>query len=380
MQTLIVPQGSFQLSRFPVRDNEQFRAWDAADEYVLFELDTFTFEKKPALIVILNDNYGALSVALAETNTNQQFQMLSDSWLSHKALFQNLDKNVKPQQSVTALNSLQTIDGTIDLLIIKIPKTLALLEDQLHRIRPNLNVHTTIIGAGMAKQIHSSTLKLFERITGSTKTSLARKKARLIYAEYDSTILPGINPYPKHAVLENSSIKLVNHANVFSYDRLDIGTRFFLEHIPSSEQSIKIIDLGCGNGLLGIVAAQRHRFAELMFCDESYMAIASAQANFSNAFENSRSAEFLTTDCLNGVTDNSVDMVLNNPPFHIHNAITDTVARQMFKASKRALKKDGQLWVIGNRHLNYRSILKHLFGNCELVASNHKFMIFIATK
>lgn len=32
---MIVPQGKFQLARLPLRSNEQFRARDAADEYVL---------------------------------------------------------------------------------------------------------------------------------------------------------------------------------------------------------------------------------------------------------------------------------------------------------------------------------------------------------
>lgn len=379
MQTLNVPQGSFKLSRYPIRNSEQLRAWDAADEYVLNLLDESS-DAEQRSVLILNDGYGAISVALAERNGFIQLQMMSDSWLSHQALFDNLEKNDKQKNSVKHLNSLQVVDGIVDLLIIKIPKTLALLEDQLYRIRPNLHDKTRIIGAGMVKHIHTSTLKLFERILGPTRTSLAKKKARLIHCQFDQHLEPGTNPYPNRYFFENADNELINHANVFSHDSLDIGTRFFLEHIPASRQAMKIVDLGCGNGLLGIVAAQRNPSAELLFVDESYMAMASAEINFKTFFNTSLHAEFLTTDCLSGVPNNSVDLVLNNPPFHIHNAISSNVARQMFYESNKVLKKGGELWVIGNRHLNHRNTLLHMFGHCDIVASNRKFVILRAKK
>ncbi len=379
MQTLIVPQGSFKLSRYPIQNSEQLRAWNAADEYVLEQLQESSITELKS-VLILNDGYGAISVALAETNDFMQLQMMSDSWLAHQALKYNLKNNNKQENSVKLLNSLDVVDDAIDLVIIKIPKTLALLEDQLYRIRPSLHGKTRIIGAGMVKQIHTSTLKLFERILGPTKTSLAKKKARLIHCQFDRQLEPGTNPYPFRYILENTDIELTNHANVFSRESLDIATRFFLDHILASKKPLKIVDLGCGNGLLGIVAAQRNPSAELLFVDESYMAIASAKINFKTVFNTSRHAEFMITDCLAGVAENSVDLVLNNPPFHIHNAISSDVARQMFYESKKVLKNGGELWVIGNRHLNHRNTLKRLFGHCDIVASNSKFVILKTKK
>jgi 16S rRNA (guanine1207-N2)-methyltransferase len=362
-----------------VRIDEKLRAWDAADEYVLQTLDQNPSTEQQA-VLILNDSCGALSIALAETNHFKQLQMMSDSWLAHQALLHNLKNNDIQVNRVKLLSSLQKVDGMFDLVIIKVPKTLALLEEQLYRIRPNLHDKTRIIGAGMVKQIHISTLKLFERILGSTQTSLAKKKARLIYCQYDQHLKPGSNPYPSDYLLENTTIKITNHANVFSRDSLDIGTRFFLEHIPTSRLPLKIVDLGCGNGLLGIIAAQRNLSAELVFIDESYMAIASAQANFISVYKTSRNAEFLIADCLSGVPGCSVNLLLNNPPFHIHNAISVHVARQMFNESKKVLKKGGELWVIGNRHLSHRNTIKSIFGNSEVVASNSKFVIVRAIK
>jgi len=110
------------------------------------------------------------------------------------------------------------------------------------------------------------------------------------------------------------------------------------------------------------------------------MAVESSINNVVAVFGETREAEFLQTDCLYGVPENSVSLILCNPPFHQNNAINDDVAWQMFTESKDALEDKGELWVIGNRHLAYHAKLKHLFGDCDVVASNKKFTLLKATK
>ena len=65
---------------------------------------------------------------------------------------------------------------------------------------------------------------------------------------------------------------------------------------------------------------------------------------------------------------------------HQQNAITDHIAWQMFKDAKSVLQNGGQLFVVGNRHLDYPNKLKKLFGNATTVATNQKFSILSATK
>lgn len=376
METLTAPQGKFQLARYPLRQKETLRAWDAADEYLLQQItDEGLLDSQPSLL-ILNDSFGALCVALAE----QRPQLASDSYLAHQGTLANLTNNDLPSGQVQLLDSLQAPQGPLDLVLIKVPKTLALLEDQLHRIRPLLHTDTRIIGAGMVKAIHSSSLKLFEEIIGPTHTSLAKKKARLIFSQLDKGLTPGDSPYPTSYNLEGTDYRIINHANVFSRESLDIGCRFLLQHLPKGTSARQIIDLGCGNGVLGLMAAAHNPDAELLFLDESYMAIASARANFNAAFGTSHTAEFKVTDCLSGVDKNSADLILNNPPFHQQHAVGDSIAWQMFKESHKTLKTGGELWVVANRHLGYHIKLKKLFGNCDTVAGSKKFVVLRATK
>jgi len=375
METLSVPQGIFPLQRYPRQEREPLRAWDAADEYLLQHLFEEGLPGKGTLL-IENDAFGALSTALAPHRP----WMLSDSFLAHRGTEANLADCGLPPGSVRLLTSLQAPEGICDLVLIKIPKSLALLEDQLFRLRPHLRPGSKVIGAGMAKAIHTSTLALFERILGPTTTSLAKKKARLIFCTPDPGRDPGPSPYPGRFRLEETGDLIVNHAGVFSRERLDIGTRFFLDHLPASEEEQTIVDLGCGNGILGVVAARRNPRARLVFTDESYMAVASAEMNFRAAFGRERQAEFRATDALSGISRKSADLILNNPPFHQENVVGDQIAWRMFTEAREVLREGGELRVIGNRHLGYHVKLRRLFGNCETIAGNAKFVILKAVR
>ncbi len=379
MEFIKTPQGEFKLNRYPSVKKDVLQAWDAADEYLLnffYDNHLKTESDKIYKILIINDSFGALTCSLAQHGLT----IWTDSWLSEKAIENNLIHNNLSSVDINVTNSLDSPEGQYDFILLKTPKSHALLEEQLIRLKSIFSSNTKLIAAGMAKSIHTSTLKLFEKYIGVTKTSLAKKKARLIFPNNDPAITEQESVYPKDYILENTGYKIINHANVFSRDSLDIGTRFFLQHIPKNEKYKKIIDLACGNGVVGLIALEKNPDAEILFVDESYMAVASAKENINFNVDLNNVASFKVSDGLDGEKNNSADLILNNPPFHQNNAIGDDTAWRMFRQSYLVLKQHGELWVIGNRHLGYHVKLKKIFKNCEIIAANKKFCIMKAIK
>jgi 16S rRNA G1207 methylase RsmC len=177
--------------------------------------------------------------------------------------------------------------------------------------------------------------------------------------------------------LEGFATPFLHHSNLFSREKLDIGTRFFLEHIPRGPFQT-ILDLGCANGIIGIKAREQNPQAHLVFSDDSAMAIESARTNFRTI--HGEEAQFLWTNCFEGQPAESLDLVLCNPPFHQGTTIGDFIAWQMFEDAHHALKVGGWLRVIGNSHLGYQVKLKKIFGNSKIVATNAKFIICEAQK
>ncbi|WP_086850493.1 methyltransferase [Streptomyces coeruleofuscus] len=376
---MTTPWGELALTRFPEDPRDRLRAWDASDEYLLRYLAQ---EGVPlsGTVVVVGDRWGALVTALAEHRPTQ----ITDSHLAQEATRANLARHGVEPGAVRLLTTQDPPPDRVDVLLVRVPKSLALLEDQLLRLAPAVHAGTVVVGTGMAKEIHTSTLRLFERILGPTRTSLAEKKARLIFCTPDPALERPASPWPYAYTLPDgigpaSGRTVVNHAGVFCADRLDIGTRFFLEHLPGGGGGRRVVDLGCGNGVVGTAVALADPAAEVLFVDESFQAVASAEATY-KANGVPGHAEFRVGDGLAGVPADSVDLVLNNPPFHSHQATTDATAWRMFTGARRALRPGGELWVIGNRHLGYHVKLRKLFGNSRLVASDPKFVVLKAVK
>ncbi|MCB5908366.1 methyltransferase [Streptomyces pinistramenti] len=380
--------GAFDLTRFPEDPRDTLRAWDAADAYLLqhlaeTEADTEpeAAPRSPGTTVVLGDRWGALVTALAARRPVQ----ITDSYLTQRATVANLRRSGADPEAVRLHSVLDTPPERIDLLLVRVPKSLALLEDQLRRLAPAVHAGTRIVGAGMVTEIHTSTLKLFEQILGPTRTSLAAKKARLIFCTPDPGLPRTSSSWPRSYPLPAdvgvvSGRTVTNHAGIFCADRLDIGTRFLLEHLPAGRGAGRVVDLGCGNGVVGTAMALADPEAEVTFIDESFSAVASARATFAANAPATAKAEFVVGDALSQVPAGSVDLVLNNPPFHSHRATSDATARSMFGGARAALRPGGELWVIGNRHLGYHVRLRRLFGNCEVVASDPKFVILRAVR
>ncbi|MFJ9348057.1 methyltransferase [Streptomyces sp. NPDC101237] len=369
--------GEYELSRFPEDPGDRLRAWDASDAYLLRYLAAEGTGLSGS-VVVLGDRWGALVTALAGHRPTQ----ITDSYLSQEATRANLARAGVEPGAVRLLTTQDPPPERVDVLLVRVPKSLALLEDQLLRLAPAVHADTVVIGTGMVKEIHTSTLRLFERILGPTRTSLAEQKARLIHCSPDPSLRRPVNPWPYSYELPDgigavSGHTVVNHAGVFCADRLDIGTRFFLDHLPSGGN--RVVDLGCGNGVVGTAVALADPTAEVLFVDESFQAVASAEATY-KANGVPGHAEFRVGDGLAGVAAGSVDVVLNNPPFHSHQATTDATAWRMFTGAARALRPGGELWVVGNRHLGYHVKLRRLFGNSLLVASDPKFVVLKAVK
>ncbi len=356
-------QSPLILERYPVRARELLQAWDSADELILEHLSTQELSGKR--ILILNDSFGALSAALQ----NFDITSYSDSFVSSQALKQNTSGKIR------SIHLLSELEGTYDWVLIRIPKNLSFFEDELCHLSAHLNTESKIVCGYMLKHQANSSFDLLNKIIGTTTTSLAKKKARLIFCGFDRGLRA--SPYPLAVSLDGFEKKFINHSNVFSREKLDIGTRFFLDHTTSDILDVhSILDLGCGNGALGIHAHRLNPNTHITFADESSMAIESARANFTAHFGDAANVHYQWTNSFEDGEIDSQDLVLCNPPFHQGTTVGDFIAHQMFNDAKRVLRKNGRLRVIGNTGLGYPKILANLFGKKpEIVAQNSKFTI-----
>ncbi len=364
------------LKRFPARRNDPLQAWDSADELILAHLS----EAPPAdgaRLLILNDSNGALTCALA--NAPYVTTCYTDSFVAKRAIESNLaapSRETEIRSSPRLIHDLHDFTETYDYVLIRVPKNMSFFEDQLCHLSAHLNANTQVICGYMLKHQADASFALLAKYIGETSTSLAKKKARLIFARVQKSSVT--SPYPMQVALDTFALPFTHHSNLFSRERLDVGTRFLLQNLPAGRCE-SVLDLGCANGVVGIAAQRLYPAAKVSFTDESWMAVQSARANYVRYFPE-QNADFLWGHCADGVATGSVNLVLCNPPFHQGNVVGEEIAGEMFRAAHRVLAKGGVLRVIGNSHLRYPQALGTVFGKSHFVARNTKFTIIDAIR
>ncbi|WP_445946724.1 methyltransferase [Shewanella sp.] len=367
---------TLELLRYPSHQVSNLQAWDAADEHIIRVLDENAVTPVPCAII--NDSFGALSCALMRMDSSWPLAVISDAKTSQLGAKENLTRNQLDASNIKWLTSRSPLTQDIGLVLMKLPKNLTYFAQQLRSLSQVLPQGTQVLIGAKAKSINPALLKLLTEHLGPASASLAWKNTRVITCISDGKARA--LPKPITWSVPEYQLEISNLSNVFAANKLDIGARIMLENMPKGEFNT-IIDLGCGNGVLGLRAASLYPKAKLHFIDESEMAVASSQANWAlNGLDSAR-GEFHWDDCMSHLDETvQPDLVLCNPPFHQGEAITDHIAWQMFNDAKHRLVSGGMLHIVGNRHLNYHVKLKRLFGNCTTVASNGKFVILQSIK
>ena len=363
------PFGQFQLQRRPRRRNEVLQAWDNSDHYLLQQLA----ESPPpsgARLLIVNDSFGALACALSDYDC----VAWSDSAVSHLACEENCAANGR--RPPVLLSSTEIPSGEFARVLYRLPRNHTLMRYQLQHIAPLLHDTASFCAGIMAKYLNASTLAVVSDCIGDASASLAWKKARLVHLnslKHDVHIEDDWLPFYS----TDYQLQLGNRGNVFSRGKLDRGSRLLIATLSQLNTAERIADLGCGNGLLGLMAARQWPSAHIDFFDESYMAVDSARRNWQENNYNERAA-FHAGDCLQAYRGDNFDLILCNPPFHQEQQLGDHIAQQMFADARRFLRPGGQLCVVGNRHLNYHVSLKKRFGNCRVINTDSKFVVLLA--
>ncbi len=171
MPLLDTPFAQLDLIRQPEQQNEPLQAFDAADEYLLNHLAA----QQPAAdtrVLVLNDSFGALAASLAG---KVQVSSSGDSFLAFQGLEKNLVRNGLAFDAVRGIAASEPLVGPFDRVLIRVPKTLALLEEQLIRLQGQLAPGAEVVAAAMVKHLPRAAGDLLERYIGPVHASLAVK-------------------------------------------------------------------------------------------------------------------------------------------------------------------------------------------------------------
>jgi 16S rRNA (guanine1207-N2)-methyltransferase len=160
---------------------------------------------------------------------------------------------------------------------------------------------------------------------------------------------------------------------VFSFDRLDEGTALLLQQLTREwVQGRRILDFGCGYGLIGMAAA-RLGAAWVDLLDVDLSAVAAAQENCLRI--QILNAQARPSDVLDAIGPERYDLILSNPPFHAGKQVEYRMAQTFIAHSRHVLNPGGRLVLVANRFIPYDRLMREVFGNVEGLAETGKFHV-----
>ncbi len=358
---------AIKIERFPLSRNNSLQAWNAADEYLLNYWNKINI--KNSNIAIYNDRFGYLANHLNKYNPISIIDFKSQE----KAIKHNLEKNGFDFNKEKIFYPIDKLPKPLDYVFLKIPKSLDLFKLYLNQISQFSNKNTTVICSFMTKNFSQQYVKISENYFSESEQSLAKKKARLL-------ILKKPLHTKAHSIINTIQINkeeyLKQYYGVFSAHNIDYATQFLLQNIELNSNEKEILDLGSGNGVIAYHIAKTYdtlglEAPNIYLVDDSYLAIESSKLNLKG-----KNFKFSFNDNIEDFMDESLDLIITNPPFHFDYEINTETTFNLFYQSKTKLKKEGRLVIVANRHLNYRSFLKKLFPRTDTIGENHKFVVF----
>src|SRR3990172_3073894 len=169
-------------------------------------------------------------------------------------------------------------------------------------------------------------------------------------------------------------LRLATQPGVFAAHGIDAGTRLLIEAMRISPTA-RVLDLGCGYGVIGIVAAKLASRGHVVLVDSDIRATRLAARNLElNGVTN---AEVVLGDGVHDLPPKMrFDVVASNPPTHSGREVLDDFVAGAY----RVLKPRGQLYLVINRLLSLRREVESVFGAAEIAARSGGYVVIQAVK
>jgi 16S rRNA (guanine1207-N2)-methyltransferase len=274
----------------------------------------------------------------------------------------------------------QTLPSPAKSAVVFLPKSKALIDMTLALVSGMVEENGTIVLAGAndagirsAKDAYEKNIGPVEqKIVGNHSALYVGKNKRISADKKLSDFLSfSKSPYmDEDRPHVDSFLEVANMPGVFSAGELDEGTKLLLEKIPYDKK--KVLDVGCGAGIIGSLYKKKNLGAEVTMSDSSILAIQATQETLK---KNGLEAKVILSDVFEKI-EGRFDLVLCNPPFHKGVSTDYSFIEKFAKGAKAHLNPGGEIYVVANSFLAYEDTLTKHIGPTEILVDNKKFKVF----
>lgn len=364
------------LRRWPDFEAENLYAEDATDR-LLIRSASEQIKRHRDQVVVIGDHYGALTLGALRVGAGR-VRVWQDTETGRRALGANANRISVDRDGYTFAPLGAELMRGAQVVLMQLPKDLPSLGMIAHLVAAVADPTVTVFAGGRVKHMTPRMNHVLEDYFQDVHSTRSEQKSRLIIARSPRHDLPAWELPFQCTRDQELDLSLYSLPGVFSPGRIDIGTRFLATHLAALPPAQTVVDLGSGSGVLGALWLRSHPDSHLIATDTSEIATLCTRATLQ---ENVPEADFsvVLDHGLSSQPDNSVDLVLCNPPFHVGAGVIEALSTKLFAEVGRVLRPGGKMVTVFNSHLPHRQSLAKLVGPTEQIARNSKFTVTIST-
>lgn len=268
--------------------------------------------------------------------------------------------------------------GPFAAVALRLPRAKDELEMAVHAAAASLRPGGRLAVYGATDEGIKSAPRRIEPLLENVRTAGVGNRCRVLVAERPEHV-PGLRPDlvawretfdPPVPGLEGP---WVSYPGVFAHGRLDAGTALLLDHLPTVATGARVLDFGCGSGIVAAVMRTRVPGARVHLLDVDAVALAAAE-------ENVPGAPRILGDGLAAAGELRFDLVVTNPPYHTGKAHTLDVVEALVRDAPGYLRPGGRLVAVVQKRLPLGDLLEARFRSVRSVADDRLYRVWEAKK
>ncbi|MGV8086404.1 MAG: class I SAM-dependent methyltransferase [Candidatus Woesearchaeota archaeon] len=190
-------------------------------------------------------------------------------------------------------------------------------------------------------------------------------KSQFIKEKFDIEILGNI-------------IHINSGSGLFSLKELDFGTELLIKNAKIINDTSKVLDLGCGYGIVGIALKKQYPDIDITLCDINDRAV---KISKQNCDENDVVCSVIKSDILSNpnIDSQKFDVILTNPPFSAGKKVCIEFITQSFNH----LNDNGSLQLVAPHNKGGESLKKvmlEIFGNVDELCKKRGYRVYYSVK
>ena len=268
-------------------------------------------------------------------------------------------------------------DGPYDAATLRLPKGRESLRMALHAAVSRIRQGGSLCLYGSNDEGVRSAGPLLESLLREVRTVETRGHCRIWRG------IRGAEPDPLRSALSDwesrftvelpgGAVEVLSYPGLFAQGRLDDGTRLLIGSLPRKLPGLRVLDFGCGAGVIALALQRRFPEVELDLVDSDALAVEASRRNLPGARVHLGDA----WSALPGSA--RFDLIVSNPPLHRGKGEDFELIHRLVDGAAQRLGRRGALLVVAQRRLALGRWLRESFAAVRVESESRSYRLWIA--